>query len=102
LGVFLQPQTGEEKMKVLRSIEAIRKRGYRDAMEAIRESGSVEKPDGGWDSWLINGVGCNEIKRIFGEPVDEEEWSPAMTEKLAAYCEGCRKACEECDAESAK
>ena len=86
-------------MKVLNTIEEIREQGYNDAMEAIRESGSTQTPDGGWDSWLINGVGCDSVKRHFGEPVEEEEWSEAMQEKFAAYCEGCEKACQEVDSE---
>lgn len=85
--------------KVLNTIEEIREQGYSDAMEAIRDSGSTETPDGGWDSWLINGVGCDETKRIFGEPEEEEEWSEAMQQKLCAYVEGCRKACKEVDSE---
>lgn len=82
---------------VLSTIEEIREQGYNDAMEAIRESGSTETPDGDWDSWLINGIGSDATCRLFGEDPEESSdgWSESMVAKLKAYCEGCRKACED-------
>lgn len=87
---------------VLHTIEEIRSLGYSDAMTAIRESGSTDTPDGDWDSWLINGIGSDATCRLFGEdPEDSADgWSDAMVAKLTAYCEGCREACAEVDAES--
>ena len=43
-------------------------------------------PDGGWDSWLINGIGDG-VYELFGEPIEEsvDGWSDAMKSKLHVY-----------------
>lgn len=75
--------------------------GYKHATEAVEDSGSTQTPDGGWDSWLVDGIGCAATWRLFGEPEsDADEWSDAMKEKLAAYHRGAIRACEEIDTEA--
>lgn len=74
--------------------------GHKQAAGAVEESGSTEPPDGGWDSWLIDGIGTNATWILFGEPegaCDADEWTDTMAEKLTAYHAGAVKACEEID-----
>lgn len=86
--------------KVYTTIEEVEQAGYNDAMRECADSGSTQTPDGGWDSWLIDGIGCAATWRLFGEPeADADEWTDSMKEKLAAYHRGARRACEEIDAE---
>lgn len=64
--------------------------GFSDAWRQCEESGEYDTPDGGWDSWLINGLGHYATCRYLGEPPEdsEDDWSEAMAEKLAAYHKG--------------
>lgn len=70
-------------------IEAIREAGFSDASEATSESQDGGAPDGGWDSWLISGVGTSEAVRLLcpdrllptGD-VDLAEWVEADGEAL--------------------
>lgn len=77
--------------------------GYRDALSACRESGEFSTPDGGWTSWLINGVGIKGTYEALGEPYAEEfDWSKAMRAKLAAYNEGGVRGAEAAREEAAR
>jgi len=71
------------------AIQDIRKLAALDIAIQIDESGDVSTPDGGWDSWLINGIGSDDVCKMFGEPVEENQdgWSEAMKAKLIAYNE---------------
>ena len=81
--------------------EEITALGREHAIEAIRDSGCTNAPDGGWDSWIIEGWGTDKTIETFGESIEENEdgWSPAMKEKLQWYHEGATAAAEEIDAE---
>jgi hypothetical protein len=82
--------------------EEIHALGREHAIEAIRDSGCTDAPDGGWDSWIIEGWGVEGTIRAFGELQEENEngWSPAMKDKLRWYHEGAVEAAEEIDAQS--
>ena len=69
------------------TIEQVKEMARADAIEAYSESGCELTPDGGWDSWLVDGLGVSATLARFGEPESEnaEGWSPEMTEKLIAY-----------------
>lgn len=69
------------------TIEQVREMAASDAIEAYGESESTQTPDGGWDAWLINGIGGDAACRLFGESPEENQsgWSSAMAEKLEAY-----------------
>ena len=79
------------------SIELARLKGHEDATRQCRESGSCDTPDGGWDSWLINGIGIRQTWRNFGEP-ESEDWTDSMKDKLAAYHAGALEAAAEIEA----
>lgn len=84
------------------TIEQVRKMGRKDALDAFAESADTSTPDGGWDAWLINGIGADAACCLFGEPVEAEAgWSEAMQAKLCAYHEGAREAMREIDAADA-
>lgn len=68
--------------------------GYKHALQQIAETESTDTPDGGWDSWLINGIGSQEVCRLFGEPCIDG-WTDTMIEKLTAYHQGATKASED-------
>lgn len=88
--------------KATATIEQVRKMGRKDALDAFAESADTATPDGGWDAWLINGIGADAVCRLFGEPVETEAgWSEAMQAKLCAYHEGAREAMREIDAADA-
>jgi hypothetical protein len=82
------------------TVELAKIKGYEDATRQCQESGSTETPNGGWDSWLIDGIGCDATWRMFGEPESSnaDEWTDSMKEKLSAYHEGAMEACAEIDA----
>jgi hypothetical protein len=75
-------------------------KGHEDATRQCNESGSTDTPDGGWDSWLIDGIGCAATWALFGESdsSNSDEWTDSMKEKLAAYHAGALQACGEIDA----
>jgi hypothetical protein len=75
-------------------------KGHEDATRQCQESGSTETPDGGWDSWLIDGIGCDATWAMFGEGLsaNSDEWTDTMKEKLSAYHEGAMDACADIDA----
>ena len=77
------------------------KLGYTDARTQCEESQDTGTPDGGWDSWIVNGVGLREACRILGEPERENQdgWSESMTRKLCEYHAGAMAAAEELQAE---
>jgi hypothetical protein len=79
-----------EMTTMAKTIEQVEQMGFRDAMDAIYESADSAAPDGGWDTWLINSVGGDEVCRLFGEPAAENQdgWSEAMAAKLVAYHNG--------------
>ena len=79
------------------SIELARLKGHEDATQQCRESGSCDTPDGGWDSWLINGIGIRQTWQNFGEP-ESEDWTDSMKDKLAAYHAGALEAAAEIEA----
>jgi hypothetical protein len=81
--------------------EEITELGREHAIEAIRDSGSTDAPDGGWDSWILAGWGTDDTIRAFGESIDANQngWSPAMAEKLRWYHEGAVAAAEAIEAE---
>jgi hypothetical protein len=81
------------------SNDEIAEMGAADAGKAYIESGSTETPDGGWDSWLINGIGVAETLKRFGEPESEnaEGWSPVMALKLQTYHKAACEAMAELD-----
>lgn len=74
-------------MKSLREIKAI---GYSDAQEQCFESRDYSAPDGGWDSWLINGIGLNATCELFGcDPArNQDGWTKSMEKALSAYHRG--------------
>lgn len=80
------------------TIEKAKRMGYEDAMQAISESGCCDSPDGGWDSWLVNGIGFDETCKLFQtNPEDSDpEWSEEMERLLTAYNEGGEQAQEDC------
>jgi hypothetical protein len=86
-----------------KTIKQVEQMGFRDALAAIRESEDSVAPDGGWDSWLVNAVGGDEVCRLFGEPVGQNQdgWSEAMAAKLVAYHAGGLRAGAEFEAELA-
>ena len=73
-----------------KTIEQIREMGRTDAFTECWDSGDSGTPDGGWDSWLINGVGVRGVVRLFGEDPDanEDGWCDSMKAKLEAYHAG--------------
>jgi len=73
-------------MKKVTNEEIIRM-AENDADAAYIESGCTQAPDGGWDAWLINGIGGDAVCRKFGEPVSENQdgWSPVMAGKMETY-----------------
>jgi len=85
------------------TIEQIKDMAHNDATTACRESGDTQAPDGGWDSWLINGIGFTAVCELFGENPDESAsgWSDAMAAKLRAYhaaaCEAAEQIEEDTD-----
>jgi hypothetical protein len=83
------------------TIEDVRAIGTKDAIEACNESGSTETPDGGWDSWLINGIGIDATCELFGEnPAENHDgWSDSMSEKLIAYSRAAIAAAESLSSE---
>ena len=87
-----------------KTIEEIKAMGYSDAQTACQESGSTETPDGGWDSWLINGIGSDATCELFGENPDENQdgWSGSMSAKLQAYHAGAIEAAKEIESEQAE
>ena len=94
-------QTGDETMQIYTTREEITELGRQHAIEAIRDSGCTDAPDGGWDSWIIEGWGTDGTVRAFGESVEanQDGWSDTMKEKLRWYHEGAVKAAEEIDAQ---
>ena len=80
--------------------EEITELGRQHAGEAIRDSGCTDAPDGGWDSWIIEGWGTDRTVQAFGELIEENQngWSPSMQEKLRWYHEGAVEAAEEIEA----
>ena len=70
------------------TLEQVADLGAKHAAEAYNESQSTQTPDGGWDSWLINGIGDG-VYALFGEPIEESVggWSDAMASKLHVYHE---------------
>jgi hypothetical protein len=76
--------------------------GREHAIEAIRESGCTDAPDGGWDSWIIAGWGVEGTIWAFGESVEDNEngWSESMAQKLRWYHEGAVDAAEELSSEN--
>ena len=73
-----------------KTIEQIREMGHTDALVQCWDSGDSGTPDGGWDSWLINGVGILGVCRLFGESpaANQDGWCDSMKAKLEAYHEG--------------
>lgn len=69
------------------TIDDIRQMAVTDATEAYNESQDTSTPDGGWDSYLINGIGCRGVCLLFGEDpaANEDGWSESMQSKLIAY-----------------
>ena len=86
--------------KTYNTVGLARLKGYEDATRECQESGSTETPDGGWDSWLIEGIGSDATWRLFGEgeSSDADEWTDSMKEKLSAYHAGALEASAEIDA----
>jgi len=80
--------------------EEITNLGREHATEAILDSGCTDAPDGGWDSWIINGWGTDGTILAFGESIEanQDGWSPTMAEKLRWYHEGAVEAAEEIEA----
>lgn len=76
--------------------EEITALGRDHAIEAIRDSGCTNAPDGGWDSWLINGWGTAETIARFAESEEDNQdgWSDSMAEKLRWYNEGATEAAD--------
>ena len=74
----------------MKTLEQIREMGHTDARAQCWDSGDSGTPDGGWDSWLINGVGIAGVCRLFGEDTEanKDGWSESMKVKLAAYHAG--------------
>ena len=72
------------------TIERIREIGHKDALAQCWDSGDSSTPDGGWDSWLINGVGILGVCRLFGESPagNQDGWCDSMKAKLEAYHAG--------------
>lgn len=77
-------------------------KGHEDATRQCQESESTDTPSGGWDSWLIDGIGCDATWALFGEESEsaKDEWTETMKAKLAAYHEGAMEACAEIDNDS--
>jgi hypothetical protein len=75
--------------------------GYQNADECCQESGSNCIPSGGWDAWMIEGVGGDDACRTLGEDPDEsaDGWSETMQLLLQAYAAGGAACCEARDAE---
>jgi len=73
-----------------KTIEQIREMGRTDARAQCWDSGDSGTPDGGWDSWLVNGVGVGGVVRLFGEDAEanRDGWSESMKAKLEAYHAG--------------
>jgi len=73
-----------------KTIEQIREMGRTDARAQCWDSGDSGTPDGGWDSWLINGVGILGAVRLFGEDAEanQDGWCESMKAKLEAYHAG--------------
>jgi len=86
--------------KAYSTVGLARMKGHEDASRQVYESGSTATPDGGWDSWLIDGIGCDATWRLFGEgeSSNADEWTDTMKEKLRAYHEGAMDACADIDA----
>ena len=72
----------------------IMRMGYNDALTACNESGSGEAPDGGWDSWLINGVGVTATCELFGVRKPE---GPSWDKACRWYSQGARTAAAKWD-----
>ncbi len=73
-----------------KTIEQIREMGRTDARAQCWDSGDSGTPDGGWDSWLVNGVGVGGVVRLFGENAEanQDGWCESMKAKLEAYHAG--------------
>lgn len=78
----------------------VKQMGWDDAIQACQESGSTKTPDGGWDSWLINGIGSDATCQLLGECPEANEggWTEAMEAKLIAYHQGAEAAAAELEA----
>lgn len=85
------------------TLDEAKELGRQDATNAIDESDEVESPDGGWDNWLIQGVGLRGACKLLGEPESEQEggWSDAMKAKLVAYVQGANEAAQKIEAKNA-
>lgn len=79
--------------------------GYEDGSYAASESGGDDTPDGGWDSWAINGIGTRDFAKQLGlaedmdamAAADDDDETPDYREHpawQAACCEYHRGACE--------
>ena len=81
-------------MGITVTLSQIAKQAAEDVIQAYNESGSAETPDGGWDAWLINGIGIDATCRMFGENPDDNQdgWSDSMSQKLTAYNKAAVKA----------
>jgi hypothetical protein len=75
--------------------------GYENADDCCQDSGSNCIPSGGWDAWMIEGVGGDDACRILGEDPDEsaDGWSETMQLLLQAYAAGGAACCEAREAE---
>lgn len=72
-----------------------------DAFTSIRESGgSTEAPDGGWDSWAINGIGSEGLHRELLPGVEVDTDSELWDAALVLYDRACRQAAAEAETEA--
>jgi hypothetical protein len=87
-------------MKIYATREEITKLGFEHAKEAIRDSGCADAPDGGWDSWILEGWGSDATVLAFGEPLKDNQdgWSNRMNRKLMWYHLGAIEAAERFEA----
>ena len=86
-------------MKTYTTREEIMQLGSDHAEEAINDSECTDSPDGGWDSWIVEGWGSNVTALAFGESLEDNQdsWSDGMKQKLRWYHLGAMDAAERID-----
>lgn len=75
------------------TVREVRQRGFEDGRTAAAESGDSSAPDGGWDTWLLNGIGILAACDVLGirPPRRGEGWSDEAKRRMSAYDVGAKK-----------
>lgn len=76
---------------VTKAVDEIRELARENVRRLCSNWGDSSEPDGGWDGWLLSGIGVEGICQMFGEDPQQSpdgDWSIAMAAKLQAYRNG--------------